>query len=193
MKLSEVFAQIVRDMNESYDNGDLLQWVNRCSDDLTPVANVEASTTFTITSTNQTFTFPTDRHRDWVMKVTDSESEIEFYRPISMRDSQSKGYLAWGSTFTLQHGPETGSITFYYYKKITQMTSAQLDTEMEIDSEFHDLYILYGRGQIQFTEEDMGRGESERVDSMQLYYKRKAEYEKHRAIKAATQETIEVG
>jgi hypothetical protein len=191
VKLSNVFAQINRDLEESYENGDLLDWVNRCSDDLSPIALLQASQNYTIATTEDAFTFPTTRMKDVAMKVTDSESEVSFYRSVSVTDTQPKGYIAWGNTFTLQHGPTGGTITLYYNKRISQMTISQLEEEMEIDSEFHDLYILYGRAQIQFTEEDQ-KGNSDRVDSMDMYLARKREFERHIRIKQATAETIEV-
>ena len=191
MILSVVFNQINRDIDEEYDPGDLIQWVNRCSDDLTPVAQIQASQSYAITATTDVFTFPTTRHRDFVMKVTDSNGCNSFYSPVKLTDTQSKGYVAWGNTFTLQNGPTGGTITYYYYQKIAQMASTDISVEMQIDSEFHDLYILYGRAQIQFTEEDQ-KGNSDREDSMSMYLARKKEFERHILIKQATTDAIEV-
>jgi hypothetical protein len=191
VKLINVINQINRDIDEEYDNGDIIDWINRCSDDLTPIARIQASQSYAITAVTDSFTFHETRHRDYSMKVTDSHNESTFYYPVSVTDPQPKGYVAWGNSFTLQNGPTSGTITYYYYQKIAQMTLEQLNVEMQIDSEFHDLYILYGRGQIQFTEEDQ-KGNSDREDSMNMYLARKREFERHIRIKQATAETIEV-
>lgn len=191
MILSNIINQINRDIDEEYDAGDIIEWINRCSDDLTPIARIQASQSYAIATTTDTFTFPTIRHRDFAMKVTDSNDCSSIYGPVSITDSQPRGYVAWGNTFTLQNGPDTGTINYYYYQKIAQMATTDLAVEMQIDSEFHDLYILYGRAQIQFTEEDQ-KGNSDREDSMSMYLARKKEFERHIRIKQATAETIGV-
>lgn len=192
MILSNIVAQINRDIDEEYDFGDILQWINRCSDDLTPIAQIQASQSYTISSVDDSFTFPPTRHKDFTMKVTDSQDCKTFYGPVKITDTQSRGYVAWGNSFTLQNGPTAGTITYYYYQKIAQMASTDLNVEMQIDSEFHDLYILYGRAQIQFTEEDQ-KSNSDREDSMSMYLARKKEFERHTLIKQATSDSIEVG
>ena len=42
MKLSDIVTQVNGDVEEEYDATTILQWVNRCLDELTPIAKKEA-------------------------------------------------------------------------------------------------------------------------------------------------------
>lgn len=166
MKYSEIIAQINLDMDESYDNGDVIGWLNGCTRDLTPIAKKESKVVFPIVSSN-TYTIPTDLHELHAVMIGDAE-----YNSLSVRDKTATGYTVWGTELTMKNGPQDGELEIYYYRRLPEITAAQLDQEPEIEPEFHDLYVLYGRAQMQFAEEE----EEGRTSSMQLYNQRKREY-----------------
>jgi hypothetical protein len=172
--VNNIISQVNRDVEESYDTGDVMDWINRCSDDLTPIAKLEGKTIFTIDNTNS-YTLPDDFH-DYAYVVVDGS----FLQKITVQEQHSlTGYLPWGNQFSIENGPASGTITLYYYKKIPHVTGT--DESPAIETEYHDLYILYGRAQIQFTEE-----EYDRPDSMGLYESRKREYQTYRIKKRGT-------
>lgn len=171
MKLSEIIKQVNRDVDESYSNADITEWINRGLDDLTPIAKKQAKTTYTITSANS-YALPSDLHKvDFVLVKTDATTE---YDPLSQRDTESTGYKMWGGNLSLQNGPTGGSIDLYYYKRLKQLTTTNIDEEPEIEKEYHDLLIFFAIGNMQFKEEDY----DDRPDMLQRYALRKAEYEK---------------
>jgi hypothetical protein len=167
LKQSTIIRQVNRDIDDSYANQDIIDWLNRCSDDLTPAAKKEKKTSFTIDSTNS-YTLPIDLHRVAYVMVGD-----ERYEPIQVTDKASKGFTLWEGKLSLQNGPDSGTIDLYYYKKLNKLNNPE--DEPEIDEEFHDLYILYAVGQLQFTEEEY----DDRPDAMMRYEQRKREFSAH--------------
>jgi hypothetical protein len=175
MKLSDIIRQVNRDLDEDYSNADIVDWINRCIDDLAPIAKKEAKVTFTIDS-NNSYTLPTDflEFVD-VLTVTNGNKQYTILTQLPQRDYTSTGYKYWAGVLSLQNPPESGAIEVYYYRKPAYMSTTNLDAVPEIDEAFHDLFILYAVGHMQFTEEDY----DDRPDALQRYYNRKAEFEAH--------------
>lgn len=164
MKQSELIKQVNRDLEEEYDAADINEWLNRCLDDLTPVAKKEAKANITITVDNS-FLTPADLHELDYVEVNDCE-----YKLVPIRDKSSTGYKLWDGQLSLQNGPTDGTIDLYYHKKLTHL--ANPDDVPEIEEEFHDLLILYAIGHLQFTEEDY----DDRPDLLNRYQQRKNEF-----------------
>lgn len=166
MKLKEIVAQVNTDVEEEYDASTILSWVNRCLDELTPIAKMEAYQSITIDGGNS-YPAPTDYHRSAEFLVNGCPwSE----RPLS--DRTSTGYKKWAGKFSLQgSAPSSGTIDLYYYRRILHLSTDNMDAEPEIEPEYHDLLVHYAVGMLQFTEE-----EYDRPDAMARYNQRKEDY-----------------
>lgn len=166
MKVSDLIRQVNRDTGDTYENTDIIDWFNRCSDDLSEIIKKEEKKITPITSENR-YTIPSDFYDFHLMIV-----ENERFERVTL-DSQDKGFKLWSDEFSLNQAPDSGTIDLYYYRKLARLTV--LDDEPEIPSEFHDLYILYAVGHMQFTEEDY----DDRPDLLQRYYQRKDELNRY--------------
>jgi hypothetical protein len=164
MKQSELINQVKRDLSQVAENADISEWLNRCLDDLTPVVKKETKTTYSIISANS-YTLPNDFY-DFAHVIVASEPVDR----VSIDDSYNKGYKVWSGNASLQHGPSSGDIELYYYRRLNRLVNA--DDVPEVDEPFHDLLILYALGHLQFTEEEY----EDRPDALQRYYRRKEEY-----------------
>jgi hypothetical protein len=167
VKLSDIIAQVNGDVEEDYDAGPIIGWVNRALDDLTPVARVEAQKTYTIDGTNS-YLLPTDLHKPVIVLVNNIE-----WRELPLTDRLSTGYRGWGGNLSLQGSwiPDTGTIDYYYYRRLAHLSTTDMNAEPELEPEFHDLLIHFAAGMIQFTEE-----EYDRPDALQKYNQRKEAY-----------------
>lgn len=159
MDLKKLRSEINRDMDDSFNNGDIDAWINRAIDDITPVAKKEKLVTISGGS------LPTDLH-DIAIVIVNNTPLIN----LEVDDFESVGYKVWDNAITLQN--IDGPITLYYYKKLNHL-SFETDAP-EFEEEFHDLIIYYVRSHIQFYDED------ERADSRILYNQRKTEYENYK-------------
>jgi hypothetical protein len=168
LKLSDIIKQVNRDIDDSYANADIIDWVNRCLDELTPIAKKEKKTAFTITSDNS-YTVPSDWH-DTALVVVDKTR----YALLAQEDYDNKGYRQWESNISLQNGPDSGTVELFYYKRLTKLVNP--DEVPEIEEEFHDLLILYASAHSQYADEEPERQQ----DAMMRYLSRKRDYETYR-------------
>lgn len=176
MKLSDIIRQVNRDLDEDYENGDIIDWINRCIDDLAPIAKKEAKATFSITTENS-YPLPADFLEmvevQTVKTGEDGRKEHRTLTQVQQRDYDSMGYKIWAGTLSTQKAIDVGEIELYYYRKPSYLSSTNMDAEPEIDSSFHDMFILYAVGHMQFTEEEYDG----RPDMLTRYYQRKDEYQ----------------
>lgn len=170
MNLKEIVKQVNTDVEEEYEASTIVDWVNRCLDDLTPIAKMEAYQSISIDGGNS-YPLPADYHRTAELLVNDYPWPE---RPLS--DRATTGYKKWAGKLSLQGSvPGSGTIDLYYYRRLVHLSTAQTDAEPEIESEFHDLLVLYATGKLQFTEE-----EYDRPDAMSLYEQRKQDYRSYK-------------
>lgn len=181
MKLSEIIKQVNRDTDEDYDNGDIIDWVNRALDDLTSVAKMQAYKSYPDDQLNS-YDIPVDLHDVGFVMVGDN-----VLSRISVRDKNRPGYKMWAGKLSLQN--ISGTIDLYYYRKLKHMTPLDIDNEPDLEPEYHDLLILYAIGKMQFAEEDY----DDRPNSLQDYERRKRQYELYRSKLQETNDTIGVG
>jgi hypothetical protein len=155
VNLTDITKQVLRDIDDSYGNGDVKEWINRGIDDLTPVAKKEAKATLT-----HPYVLPTDLHK--IAFIKQNNIKVEFDQ--------------WGDEITLKDGNKD-PIDLYYYKRLTKLQNA--DDVPDFEEEYHDLLILYALGQIQFHDEDY----EDRPDSLGRYAQRKLEFQQYRERK----------
>jgi hypothetical protein len=160
MKLSEIIRQVNRDIDDDYEASDITDWVNRCLDDLSPIAKKQAAAVI-----ESPYTLPSDLY-----ELRFVAQNNEFLDPLSFEDMDSDGYKKWGDSLILQNR-EQSSLTLYYYRKFNHVENA--DDIPELEDSFHDLLILFCLGNLQFTEEDY----DERPDTFLRYNARKEEYQ----------------
>jgi hypothetical protein len=164
MKLSEIMTQVGRDIDDDYNLDDIKDWVNRCLDDLTPIANKQ-SLLLTDVNSDNAYDLPDDLYEIAFVKVND-----EIFEAVSFRDDTSKGYKRWENTVYLQPAVDTGTMELYYYRKLNHVEEA--DDIPDLEPEYHDLFIFYCLGNAQFYDEDY----EYRPDSNLRYENRKKEY-----------------
>lgn len=159
MIVSEILRQVNRDIDDQYNLQDVVDWINRCLDDLTPIAKRQASSTL-----DSTLTLPSDLHE--LLFVSQNN---QYLKKLSMSDQYSCGFKEWGSALTLQNVDAT-PVTIYYYRKPNKVATGA-DTP-DLETEFHDLLVYFCLGSAQFFDEDYEL----RPDSFGRYNARKQEY-----------------
>lgn len=180
MNLSQLIKQTNRDVDDSYSNADLTDWMNRALDDLTPLVKKESKQSYTIDSTNS-YSIPTDFY-ETVHIIVDSNALDQ----VPMKDFDSIGYKVFADQLSLQNGPESGTIDLYYHRKLSKLVNA--DDVPEIEEPYHDLLILYAIAHSQYMDDEPQR----QADAFNRYNVRKNEYEQYKANKNQYPSTIEV-
>lgn len=168
MNVQEIINEITKDIDDdTIDNSVFIGWINRCLDDLTTIAKKESLKTMDISSGNS-YSLPSDLFEMFMVLVNGDQ-----YYPVRINDSYTIGYKLWGNTLSLQSGPDTGTIDFYYYKRLSRVASVT-DTP-EIDSTFHDLFVLYTTAYNQYSEHG-DDWQSRQGDALSRYNQRKQEF-----------------
>jgi hypothetical protein len=159
MKVSDIYNQTTRDINDDYNLGDVIDWINRGLDDLTPYAKRQASITL-----DENFILPTDLHQ--LLFVSQNG---QFLKSLPMSDSYSEGYKLWGDSLILQNTDDS-PVSIYYYRKLNHVKTS--DDVPDLEEQYHDLLILFCLGNMQFHDEDY----DSRQDSLVRYESKKLDY-----------------
>jgi hypothetical protein len=164
MNLEQIINEINKDLDDTQDNGDLIGWINRCVDDLSPIAKKETKNVYDITSEN-TYELPEDMLELVLILVNGIE-----YQSVPLNNSYTTGYKIW-EKLSLQNSPESGTIEVYYYKRLNHLEN--LADVPEIEQSFHDLFVLYTIAHNQFMEDEPER----QMDAISRYNNRRQEYQ----------------
>jgi hypothetical protein len=159
MKLNDIVRQVNRDIDDQYDLIDVMDWVNRALDDLTPAAKRQATAVL-----DDSLILPDD-----LQELLFVSSNYQFLKKLSIEDEYGEGYKVWGNSLILQN-VDTGPVTIYYYRKLNHVANG--DDIPELEEQFHDLLVYFCLGSVQFFDEDY----EERPDSFLRYENRKKEY-----------------
>ena len=164
MNLEQIIEEVNRDLDDTLENEAVIGWVNRCIDDLTPLAKKEA---LLITDANilNSYDLPEDLHEIGFVVADDTE-----YERIAFNDNANKGFKIWANTLFLQPAVSSGSVQLYYYKKLAHV--AETEDIPEIEEQFHDLFVLYTVAYNQFMEEEPEK----QADAMNRYNMRKRDF-----------------
>lgn len=168
MNVQEIIDEITKDIdNDTIDNSVFIGWINRCIDDLTPLAKKEDLKTADIAAENS-YSVPDDLLEVFMVLVNGCQ-----YYPVRINEQYKQGYKLWGNVLSLQCGPDTGEIELYYYKRLSHVASVT-DTP-EIDAAFHDLFVLYTTAYNQYSEhgDDWAQRQG---DALNRYNQRKQDF-----------------
>lgn len=165
MDVSTIIRQVTRNIKDQ--NGDIIDLINRCLDDLTPIDKREALKTTSVVVENK-YELPSDLFQIYKVFIDDLT-----YNQIPLSDKTSTGFKRWEEEISFQDGPDAGTIELYYYRKLNKVSST---TDIpEIEEPFHDLFILFALGHLQWMKDDY----EFRPDALNRYYQRKEEYRLH--------------
>lgn len=149
MKLSEILREINKDIDDSLPNGDLIGWVNRALDDLTPHANYQKSTTISLTTDQKEYEVPAD-----LLKVSYLIDENKPMFAVPMGDFSSHGFKRWGNKFIIQPTPkETKTLDLYYQARLPHLINS--DDVPAFPEEFHDLLVLFATAHAKYQDEEL--------------------------------------
>lgn len=140
---------------ERYDNSDWAELINKCLDELTPLAKVsKRKTDISIIVTSGAVTIDVSADADLAKaheflnvyaKVGTATTYTKLKR-LAVDDEVSKGWKVIGEDIYLQ-GLGTAGATdkaqVDYYQKLTNVTVSTLSTEPEFPSEYHHIVFEY--------------------------------------------------
>jgi hypothetical protein len=167
MNLGQIINEINKDLDNTQNNGDLIGWINRCMDNLSPIAKQEAKTVYEITSLNG-YELPGDLLEMTLVLVNGIQFDA-----VPLNDSWSTGYKKWGNVLSLQNAPSDGQVEVYYFKRLAHLVNSE--DVPEIEPVFHDLFILYTIAQQQFMEDEPER----QMDALTRYNNRNGEFNRY--------------
>jgi len=148
MDLGQIIDEINKDLDDEIDNAELIGWINRCMDDLSPIVKYQKSAIISKVIGQKEYSLPSDYMR--VVQLVDGMNPMN---EIPLRDTQSEGYKLWGNQLILQPTPTTtGNLDLYYEGKLPHLVNP--DDEPQIPSPFHDLFILYTVAKRQYQDEE---------------------------------------
>lgn len=167
MNLKQLIEEVNKDIDDSLSSGDVLGWINRGLDDLTPVTRKESMKITEVVPEN-IYTLPEDLFEIAFIRANGVE-----YSHIPFNDTANQGYKLWGNTMYFQPGLKDGSIEMFYFKRLTHLQNE--DDVPEIDPSYHDLIVLYAIAHSQYADEEPER----QIDALNRYLARKREYGAH--------------
>lgn len=165
MNLQDIINEINKDVDDSLERDDIIGWVNRCIDDLSPIAKKEEQTTYEL-ATENAYELP-DNYFELFLVMVEGCS----YRMVPLTDSYSRGYKVWGNVLSLQNQPDSGQMDLYYYRRLNHV--ADDEDIPEIEPSFHDLFILYTVAYNRFAEDEP----EQQANAMSRYHVRKQEFQ----------------
>lgn len=147
MKLQELQKEVNKDIDDSLSNAEILQWLNRGLDDLTPVAKYKQYVVIPLVAGQDKYDLPSDFHKIELIMEDDELFEIP------LKDRSSRGYKKWGNALTIQPKPENdGELTLYYYAKLPHLKNP--DDEPVLPTNYHDLLVLYAVARAKYQDEE---------------------------------------
>lgn len=165
MNLSQLIAEVNKDIDDNIADADIIGWFNRCLDELSMLARKEALA-ITAVDTSNIYELPPDLMEVVAVRVNGSE-----YLQIPFNDAYGTGYKVWANNLYLQPQAESGDVELFYHKNLAHLSESE--DVPEIEPSFHDLLVLYAVAYSQFMDEELER----QSDAMIRYRQRKEEYE----------------
>lgn len=168
MKLSDLIKEVNKDIDDSLSNGEIIGWLNRALDDLTPYAKYQELQTISLISDQKEYSLPANIFE--IVHLLDENSGISFNQ-IPMQDFSSTGYKKWGGKLIFQPIPKKNqAISLYYHARLPHLINP--DDIPSIPEEFHDLLVLYAVSKAKYQDEE----ESMQNNAMQEYLMRKEQF-----------------
>jgi hypothetical protein len=166
MNLEQIIEEINKDLDDTFDNGELIGWINRCVDDLTPFAKSQKSAVISLVSGQKTYDVPTD-----FMKMAALIDTVGALYEVPLRDFNSPGYKLFGNQLIIQPTPtENKELDLYYEGTLPHLV--ELTDEPQIPSQFHDLFILYTVAKRQYQDDE----EARQMNAWSDYQSRKSDF-----------------
>lgn len=166
MNLKQLIAEVNKDIDDSLANADIIGWLNRALDDLSPYAKLKKYTSITTVPNQSQYTLPDD-----VMDIVHVMDSSQIYLRIPMSDLTSYGFKQWGNSLIFQPIPrESKTIDIYYHARLPHLVNP--NDVPAIPEEYHDLLVLYAVAKAKYKDEE----ESMQVNAMNEYYARRDQF-----------------
>lgn len=149
MNLQEIINEVNKNVDDTLENADVIGWVNRCIDDLIPIANNQTILTMPILANQQSYTLPSD-----FVEMVQVVRNGNFTRPLALSDTASYGYKLFNNKIMLQPIPDAAGSMDLYYKSILPYLST-MDDVPQIPAFFHDLFIHFVVAKYEFQDQNL--------------------------------------
>lgn len=168
MNLNELIKEVNKDIDDSLPNADIIQWLNRGLDDLTPYAKHQKYESIQLTTGQKNYPLPSDLFR--IVYLMDEDRQKRFTH-IPFDDFSSNGYKIWGKELLFQPVPkEEKEISLYYHARLPRLVNS--DDIPALPEEYHDLLVLYAVSKAKYQDEEP---EMESI-VLREYFRRKEEF-----------------
>ena len=166
MNLQQLQNEVLKDIDDTLTNEDIRGWLNRCLDDLSPIAKYQKQVQIPLLAGESSIELPEDLHE--IILFSDEEAD---FHEIPLKDKHTRGYKKWSNVLSIQPiVANDRTFTLYYYARLPHLT--EITDIPKIRPDFHDLLVLYGVAKAKYKDElvDMQQ------NAMQEYYTRKDEF-----------------
>lgn len=148
MNLGEILAEVNKNVDDELEAADVIGWVNRCIEDLTPIANNQTILTMPIITNQQSYKLPSD-----FVEMVQVVRNNRFANPLALSDTTRYGYKLFNNNIMLQPIPDSdGSMDIYYKSILPYLTD--LEDVPQIPTFFHDIFVLYAVAKFKFQDQD---------------------------------------
>jgi hypothetical protein len=166
MNLQEIIDEVNKNVDDELDNIDVIGWVNRCIDDLTPVARYQKIYPITTQDGVNTYSLPSDLTK--IVQLTDNTCTLS---PLNMSDLKRNGYKVFANQLILQPTPDDArQLTLYYEGNLPYLEN--MDDVPVIHQSFHDLFVLYAMLKFMYKDDEAAR----KADAQSEYIARKRDF-----------------
>lgn len=166
MNLQDIIDEINKDTDEDLENDEVLGWINRCLDDLTPLARYQKTMTITTKNGVNTYSLPSDLTK--IVQVIDESNSLS---PLDMSEYNKNGYKVFANQLILQPTPDSvRDITLYYEGNLPHLVNGE--DIPAIHPSFHDLPVLYTVARFMYKDDETYR----KSDALAEYTQRKRDF-----------------
>lgn len=173
MNLENIIEEINKDADDTLDNAEIIGWVNRCLDDLSPYSNYQKSTVISVVSGQKEYELPSD-----VISIFQLVDRNRVLPQLPVSNYQREGYKVWGDKIILQPTPEEDKeLELFYYATLPRLQN--MEDVPAFHSQFHELLIYYTLAKFNFQDEEEDKqmnawsDYAARKDDFIRYYRRK--------------------
>jgi hypothetical protein len=155
MNLQEIIAEVNKNVDDELDNTEIIGWINRCIEDLTPIANLQSITTIPIYADVPQYDLPID-----LVEVVQVVKDNQLLKQLPLSDLVNCGYKLYNNntklilqSLTFSDDENVESSVDVYYKSALPYLSDMEDIP-QIPLFFHDLFVLFATAKFKFQDQD---------------------------------------
>lgn len=154
MTFKEITDSCNRQLDQDFDNGLYVDWINACLEEIQEEVYLPTRTTVTA-NVDGSFTLPTNYKEDLRVRIG---ADTRFSQQVAYDEPTVQGYAIYGETLYVRNRTGVTSVELFYSRFPAQITSSPTDVP-DIPDRFHNVIASYCKMQAMLFIEDIAEDE----------------------------------